>query len=181
MNAKILKTVLVLSLIFLAVGCDRISKDYVQDHLDRFSTVNVVGNIFVIRYAENDGAFLGLGSNLPVAFKPFLLIVTPMAAMVGLFIFVFLSFVMKNRITGLEAVAISLIIGGGIGNLIDRIFNNGVVIDFMNFGIGGLRTGILNVADLCVTLGVSILLIDQIRKALVGRKAEAVKKEQETR
>ena len=47
----------------------------------------------------------------------------------------------------------------GLGNLLDRLFNGFRVIDFMNFGIGNLRTGILNVADLSITFGVIIFII----------------------
>ena len=53
----------------------------------------------------------------------------------------------------------SSVIAGGLGNLLDRLFNGFRVIDFMNFGIGNLRTGILNVADLSITFGVIIFII----------------------
>jgi signal peptidase II len=53
----------------------------------------------------------------------------------------------------------SCIIGGGIGNLTDRLFNEFTVIDFMNFGIGKIRTGVLNVADISVTFGIIIFII----------------------
>ena len=56
------------------------------------------------------------------------------------------------------------IIGGGLGNLIDRLSNNFRVVDFINFGIGNVRTGILNVADMSVTFGVIILAIYSIHK-----------------
>lgn len=44
----------------------------------------------------------------------------------------------------------------------DRIFNNGLVVDFMNFGIGNIRTGILNVADLSITFGAILLFISTL-------------------
>ena len=50
----------------------------------------------------------------------------------------------------------ALIIGGGLGNLIDRILNQGAVIDFMNIGIGPIRTGVFNVADLAILAGIFI-------------------------
>jgi signal peptidase II len=53
----------------------------------------------------------------------------------------------------------SCIIGGGIGNLADRLLNNFRVIDFLNFGIGNLRTGVLNIADISVTFGVIALIL----------------------
>ena len=56
------------------------------------------------------------------------------------------------------------IIGGGLGNLIDRLSNDFRVVDFINFGIGNVRTGILNVADMSVTFGVIFLAIYSIHK-----------------
>ena len=50
-------------------------------------------------------------------------------------------------------VSFVFILYGGIGNLIDRICNNGLVTDFINFGIGPIRTGIFNVADMAITSG----------------------------
>jgi signal peptidase II len=56
-----------------------------------------------------------------------------------------------------------LIIGGGFGNLLDRFLNDGAVIDFMNLGLGWLRTGIFNVADMAITGGVIFLLVFGLR------------------
>jgi len=53
---------------------------------------------------------------------------------------------------------LTLILCGGIGNLIDRIFYQGMVIDMINFGIGNLRTGILNLADLAITFGGGLMI-----------------------
>jgi signal peptidase II len=58
-----------------------------------------------------------------------------------------------------KMISLSLVLGGGIGNLIDRIFNEGRVIDFMNIGIGSLRTGVFNVADIAISCGVVWLLV----------------------
>jgi len=56
-------------------------------------------------------------------------------------------------------IIIVSIIGGGLGNLFDRLLYDFHVVDFINFGIGSLRTGILNVADMSVTFGVFFLVI----------------------
>lgn len=61
-------------------------------------------------------------------------------------------------------VARSLVLSGGLGNLVDRIINDGRVIDFMNIGIGSLRTGIFNVADVCITVGVVVLIFQALRR-----------------
>jgi signal peptidase II len=58
----------------------------------------------------------------------------------------------------LKIVSLSLIAGGGFSNLIDRIANGGYVVDFLNIGLGGIRTGIFNIADMAIMMG-GILLI----------------------
>lgn len=68
-------------------------------------------------------------------------------------------------------VARSLVLSGGLGNLVDRIINDGRVIDFMNIGIGSLRTGIFNVADVCITVGVVVLVFQALqrpRRSMLG-------------
>ena len=75
--------------------------------------------------------------------------------LVSIFLFGFLLFVIRNK--GFNSIAVSsgaLIIGGGLSNLIDRIINQGAVIDFMNIGIGSIRTGIFNGADFAIMAGV---------------------------
>ncbi|HOX92833.1 MAG TPA: signal peptidase II, partial [Spirochaetales bacterium] len=62
---------------------------------------------------------------------------------------------MKDRT---RLILLACIIGGGLGNLGDRLFNGFAVTDFLNFGIGKLRTGVLNVADLSVTFGALALI-----------------------
>ena len=68
-------------------------------------------------------------------------------------------------------VARSLVLSGGLGNLVDRIINDGRVIDFMNIGIGSLRAGIFNVADVYITVGVVVLVFQSLqrpRRSMLG-------------
>jgi signal peptidase II len=60
-------------------------------------------------------------------------------------------------------VALSLIAGGGLSNLIDRIAYGGYVIDFLNIGLGGLRTGIFNIADVAIMVGAISLIVRSLR------------------
>jgi signal peptidase II len=63
-----------------------------------------------------------------------------------------------------QMIAVSLLLAGGIGNLLDRVFHNGLVIDFLNMGIGPLRTGIFNVADMAIMAGFALLLLQRSRE-----------------
>jgi len=103
---------------------------------------------------ENKGAFMSLGSTMSVELRFWLLIVLTGIAVLGMLVIVFTH----RDLSPAVVTGLSLVIGGGLGNLIDRIGNNGLVIDFLNIGIGGLRTGIFNIADVAITAGVVTLI-----------------------
>ncbi len=134
---------------------DRVTKIYAVEHIKGEGTIQIVGNLFILHYAENDGAFLGFGGSMPVPLKSVLLVLLP-SLIVAVAIF-YTAF--SGNIPPGQLACLSCVIGGGVGNLYDRIFNSGIVIDFMNFGIGRFRTGILNVADLSVTFGALVFVI----------------------
>ena len=154
----LLLLVLVLFIAGLNFTADRLTKIYALEHIRGEGTIRVVGDVFIMHYAENDGAFLGLGGNLPAPLKMFLLVLMP-SVIVGLAVF-YTAFHPSMPMS--QLICLASVIGGGAGNLWDRIFNDGIVIDFLNFGIGNLRTGILNVADLSVTFGAVIFVILQL-------------------
>jgi len=60
--------------------------------------------------------------------------------------------------------AVALLFAGGVGNLIDRVTSGGSVVDFIKLGIGPVRTGIFNVADVAITVGALILLSAALRR-----------------
>jgi len=137
---------------------DRVTKLLAINYLDGHEPISFFHNTVVLEYVENSGAFLSLGSNWPDALKYiFLLIIPILVCIYGLYYCAY-----KHNEKSL-VIATTCIIGGGLGNLIDRLLNDFRVIDFLNFGIGSVRTGILNVADMSVTFGVIYLIIDQFR------------------
>jgi signal peptidase II len=73
--------------------------------------------------------------------------------------------VRKRDLAAVDVIAFSLIAGGGVGNLIDRILYAGGVTDFLNLGIGPVRTGVFNVADIAIMLGAGMLLVRGLRAA----------------
>jgi len=113
-----------------------------------------MGDTVRIDYAENRGAFLGFGSSLPKPIRTGLF-----AVLASILLFGFLVYTLRiGKSTKKEVLAAGLIVGGGVSNLIDRWVNHGAVIDFLNLGIGSFRTGILNVADMAIMLGVVMYL-----------------------
>lgn len=62
-----------------------------------------------------------------------------------------------------QVIGLLLVASGGLGNLLDRLFNQGAAIDFLNLGIGPLRTGIFNVADVLIIAGASTVMLFSLR------------------
>jgi len=137
------------SLIF--IGCDRITKDLAKEHLMYREPITYFHNTVRLEYVENTGAALSLGDQLSKPLSFWLLSIAPLVFLVILF-----AYAIKNarNFTPFKMLALSLIIAGGIGNIIDRLAYDRHVTDFMNLGIQNLRTGIFNFADVCVTAGV---------------------------
>lgn len=104
-------------------------------------------------YAENEGAFLGIGSGLPDAARNALVVST-----VVMVLCVFWLALRSARTSLVSAIPFALVAAGGASNLIDRALNDGRVIDFMVVGAFGLRTGVFNVADMAITTGALLLL-----------------------
>ena len=133
---------------------DRSTKWIAVQQLKEKPSIELLKGTIFITFTENTGAFLSLGSRWPLFIKYFSLLIVP----IGICLFGILYLMFKEKSIG-RIVILGTIIGGGLGNLIDRLFNNFKVIDFLNFGLGNIRTGILNVADLSVTFGAIALLV----------------------
>lgn len=136
------------------IGCDQVTKAAARTYLAPAGPVSYLGDIFRLQFMENKGAFLGLGAAMPAQARFWLLIVGTGLAMGGMLFFIIAHPAARRSLV----IGISFIIAGGISNLIDRIFNNGAVTDFMNAGIGNLRTGVFNVADAAIMTGMAILI-----------------------
>jgi signal peptidase II len=140
----------------LFIGCDRITKNLAKEHLMYREPISYFHNTVRLEYVENTGAALSLGDELSKPLSFWLLSILPLIFLVLLFVYA----ISQMRDFGLlKLLSFSMIIAGGLGNIIDRIMFDRHVTDFMNVGIYNLRTGIFNFADVCVTAGVIGLLI----------------------
>ncbi|MDC4203726.1 MAG: signal peptidase II [Candidatus Manganitrophus sp.] len=154
------KRFLIVTLLLATGGLDRITKVIARDRLESAPPISLFGGIVRLDYVENPGAFLGLGSGLSETTRFWIFSILVGGFLVGLFLYVLIN----RRLSVIEVAAFSLILGGGLGNLIDRVLYH-YVIDFLVVGIGRLRTGVFNVADLAITAGVGLLFLRQIRSA----------------
>lgn len=136
------------------VACDQGTKSWAVANQHHWADASWLGGFFRLTYAENPGAFLSLGAGLPDGVRFALGTVG-----VALLLLVALGWVLW-RLPALPRavlVAAALFIGGGAGNLVDRV-QRGRVVDFMVMGVGPIRTGVFNVADVAIMLGAGLML-----------------------
>jgi len=135
------------------VVADRMTKIWAVDTLQGLPSRSYLGDTIRILYAENVGAFLSLGAELPETARFWLLAIIPILAL-GYFAY----FLLFQEGTGSwQRTAFAFIIAGGGSNIVDRL-REGKVVDFLNVGIGDLRSGIFNLADMAIMTGLFLLL-----------------------
>ena len=135
------------------IGCDHITKQLASNSLAGRPTQSFLGDTIRLRYLENTGAFLSLGARLPPTARTALFTVATGLMLAGLG-----SVAFRRRRDGWTALGLTLFVAGGLSNWIDRAVS-GRVVDFMNVGIGPVRTGVFNVADMAITIGGPLLLL----------------------
>ncbi|HAP43843.1 MAG: hypothetical protein A2087_05015 [Spirochaetes bacterium GWD1_61_31] len=146
--------------ITLAVNivADRITKFAAVEYLRGRNPISFLGDLVVIGYAENSGAFLSMGSTWPSPIKYLVLLILPIIVCLTL-----LAYCLFKERDLFKIILMTSFVAGGLSNLIDRLINDFQVVDFLNFGIGQLRTGVLNVADLSITFAAVLYIIYELR------------------
>jgi len=145
----VLKKIYIISFIGLLV--DQISKIIIDKILNINSSIKVIDSFFNITYVRNTGAAWGMFSNN-----------TLLLALISIiFLYFIIKFINENikDFNNLNAVSFGFIIGGLIGNLIDRLFRT-YVIDFFDFNIFGYDFPVFNIADILIVLAVLLLIIE---------------------
>jgi signal peptidase II len=152
---------LLASILFLGcVGCDQVTKGVARAHLVLGESQSFLRDTVRLTYVENSGAFLSFGDALPGHVKSTIFIVGVGLISLG----ALLAALFARSLGQWQVVALSLIASGGIGNWIDRLTNDGRVTDFLNVGLGSLRTGIFNVADMVLMAGVALYFLGSVRR-----------------
>ena len=142
-----------LVLIVLLIAVDQETKHLARSTLPSDSPRHF--GIVTLLYTENSGAFLSIGSNLPGRVRA-TIFDGIVAIALGAAAFVLFRGGVKSAA---DEVSVALIIGGGVGNLIDRLRFHGRVTDFLYLSAGPLHTGVFNVADMAITFGIAWLLL----------------------
>ena len=152
-------------LAIVSIAFDQFTKVWARNSLQGAGRDSYLGDTFRLEYTENTGAFLSLGSGLDGWGRILLLQGLPLIMILALAVYVMVD---KQLLPG-QRYGFAMIVGGGISNLFDRIMYGGVV-DFMNMGVGDLRTGIFNFADVFIMVGMGLILWTQFR---AGNKEQA--------
>ena len=149
-----------LVILLACVGCDHASKQAAVSLMAESGSLDLAGGLLRFQLASNPGAFLSVGAGLPDGLRTFLLLGCVPLLIAGVCLY-FARFAQGSRA---QLVALGVLAGGGLGNWLDRLLHDGTVTDFVSIGIGRVRTGIFNLADLAVVAGVLWLLLSASRR-----------------
>lgn len=145
------------SIVAALVVADWLTKALVQRFMDPYQQIDLIGEYLRLTYIFNPGAAFGI--HLGDASRGVFLILSIVAliALLGMY------YVTPARAEG-RLVAIALIVGGALGNLVDRVRHEHGVVDFLDMGVGTVRWPVFNVADVAVTAGAVVLALSLWRE-----------------
>jgi signal peptidase II len=138
------------------IGCDRITKRVATVALAGKPSRSYLAETIRLEYVENTGGFLSVGAALPPTVRTMVFTIGT-----ALTLFFLIGAAIRFRWRSWRLIAVSLIFSGAMSNWVDRMIH-GSVVDFINIGFGRLRTGIFNVADIAILLGVAALLFSEV-------------------
>ncbi|SRR5258708_18755621 len=149
------------AIVTTTLALDQWTKQLARAVLSVSAPRELAGGVITLLYAENSGAFLSLGSALPgIARTAIFTGAVAIALIVAAYV------LLTGRVSRpSDAYALAFLIGGGIGNVIDRIARDGRVTDFIYLSAGPLHTGVFNVADMAITGAVLWLALTSIGKS----------------
>jgi len=143
-------------LIVTIIVIDQWTKKVVVGRFNLYDTIAVIDGFFNITYVLNPGAAFGFLAKMSEQYRvAFFVLVTIIAVAIVVYLLI------KEKSVLLRRYAYSLILAGAIGNLIDRI-TIGKVVDFLDFYIGKYHWPAFNVADISISVGVGLLILDML-------------------
>ena len=140
---------------------DQSTKALFKQILTPGEVVSFLSGSILVLPTYNHGAFLSLGAGMSDATRNIVFVYGVLAMLVCLFGWLLRS----SKLGRTEVMAIACILGGGLSNLFGRCVYDGRVFDFLNIGIGQLRTGVFNVADVGIMLGVALMLFRGVNRS----------------
>jgi signal peptidase II len=142
-------------LALLVVLLDRWTKRLVAARIGMYAHIQIIPGFFRLTHTENTGAAFSLFADSPSHWKTVLLIAFSMIAMAIVSALLW----KQTRALTMTGVALSLILGGAVGNLWDRLAS-GRVVDFLLFYVGQYQWPVFNLADSAIVVGAALLVIE---------------------
>jgi len=169
-SLKLKRTLLPFSLTLIIASLDQITKLLVVMFLPLHKPVNIIGDLIIFRHIRNTAIAFGLGRDIPAELKQILFLIIPLCVIV----FIFLFLLKTKDLKPFQRWILCAIMGGGIGNLLDRFIRPAGVVDFIDmktFGLFGFkRWPVYNIADMTIVIGISIIIISMIIEEIKTRK-----------
>ncbi|MEW6367950.1 MAG: signal peptidase II [Acidobacteriota bacterium] len=147
----------------IVIALDQLTKAIISNTLYLHETRPVIDNLFNIVHTRNSGAVFGLLQDAPYPLLPAILTLLSLAALMLVAWF----FHRCSPLDRMNLFGLSLILGGAVGNIIDRLVR-GSVVDFLDFYIGSYRWPAFNVADSCICVGIGLLILRSIHLPAAG-------------
>jgi signal peptidase II len=143
-----------ISIILFIIITDQLTKWWIVDNFTLYETQDVISGFFNLTYITNTGAAFGFLSGDYAAWRQIFFVTVSVVAL-SFMVYIYKQLKEQGRIF---VIAICMIAGGAVGNLIDRL-RFGSVIDFLDFHLKGHHWPAFNVADSAITVGVGLFLI----------------------
>ena len=150
------------SLIFIIIIFDQLSKFVIRANFNLYEQIDIVKGFIKIIYIRNSGVVCGLFSNNQNHLVPIIISILSIAALLTV-LYIFIKTSLSCR---LELISLSFIMGGAVGNIVDR-FLLGYVVDFIDIYIKSYHWPTFNIADSFISIGIVLLLISVLRNKCV--------------
>ena len=155
--------VLLVATMVATIGCDRVTKRLATDALAGSSGRSYLADMVRLEYAENRGGFLSVGETLPPAWRQAVFV-----GGTGLLLLAVVGAAIRYPRREIARAGLAFFVAGGLSNLVDRVAH-GRVVDFLVLRVGPIHTGVFNVADVAIMIGLALLVLAEMTRA--GRPA----------
>lgn len=159
MRNRVAVWALMMVAIVATVGCDRVTKHAAATMLAGQPAHSYLADSVRLEYVENTGGFLSLGATWPPRFRT-----TFFSVIAGVILVALAIVAIRHPRDTWSSLGFALFLAGGASNWIDRVAR-GSVVDFLNVGVGPVRTGVFNVADTAITLGAAVFVLVEFRRS----------------
>ena len=152
--SRTIRLVVISLVLVCTAGCDQVTKHVARAELGQIGSDTLPNRFIKFALAENPGAFLSLGASFPQTARSALTVCLSFGLA---FLLAYLVGAPRLRLASFLGLALTW--AGGISNLIDRFLRHGLVTDFMVVRVGPFHTGVFNLADFAIVVGMLILLV----------------------